>query len=198
MELRLNTTIDREQAAAFGADAVFCAIGSTPVKPAIPGIESEKVHSAVEVFADPALAQGKVVILGAGLAGSELAIYLKDLGREVELVELGPALNHGGNSCHGVAVMDMLLQKRIPLHLNTRAEAVTEAGVACAGPEGPVLSPADTVVYAVGMRARSEEAMAYYDTAPIFHMIGDCRTSSTILNATGSAYTAAKFLGRYD
>lgn len=198
VEVRLNTRLSREEAAAFGADAVLCAIGSEPVKLPIPGVERENVHSAVEVFAEPELAKGRVVILGAGLAGSELAIYLRDLGREVELVEMGPGLNHGGNSCHGIAVTDMLIQKQIPLHLNTRAERVTEAGVACAGPEGPVLYPADTVVYAAGMRARSEEAMAFYDTAPIFHMIGDCRFSSTILNATGSAYTAAKFLGRYD
>lgn len=198
VELRLNTRLSHDEAAAFGADAVLCAIGSEPVKLPIPGVERENVHSAVEVFAEPELAKGRVVILGAGLAGSELAIYLKGLGREVELVEMGPGLNHGGNSCHGIAVTDMLIQKQIPLHLNTRAERVTEAGVACAGPEGPVLYPADTVVYAAGMRARSEEAMAFYDTAPIFHMIGDCRFSSTILNATGSAYTAAKFLGRYD
>jgi hypothetical protein len=53
------------------------------------------------------------------------------------------------------------------------------------------------VVYAAGMRARKEEALSFYDTARIFHMVGDCVNSSTILNATGTAYTAAKYLGRY-
>ena len=28
-------------------------------------------------------------------------------------------------------------------------------------------------------------------------MVGDCKTASTILHATGNAYTAAKFLGRF-
>ena len=53
------------------------------------------------------------------------------------------------------------------------------------------------MVYAAGMRARKEEALSFYDTAPVFHMVGDCVQSSTILNATGTAYTAARYLGRY-
>ena len=47
------------------------------------------------------------------------------------------------------------------------------------------------------MRARKEEALSFYDTAPVFRMVGDCVQSSTILNATGTAYTAARYLGRF-
>jgi pyruvate/2-oxoglutarate dehydrogenase complex dihydrolipoamide dehydrogenase (E3) component len=139
-----------------------------------------------------------VLILGGGLAGTELAIYLKDLGVDTEIVEMGPRLNDGGNSCHGIAVTDMLIQKKIPLHVKTRAVEITDRGVRCEGPEGEVFHEADTVVYAAGMKARSAEALALYDTAPVFHMVGDCKTPSTILNATGAAYTAARYLGRFD
>ena len=107
-------------------------------------------------------------------------------------------LNDGGNSCHGRAVLDMLIQHQIPAHYRTKALEITPEGVRCQGPEGEVFYPADTVVYAAGMKARTEEALSFYDTAPIFHIVGDCKQSSTILNATGTAYTAAKYLGRYD
>lgn len=198
VDLHLNTTVTHDYAAGLKPDAVICAIGSDVVKPTIPGIDGRHVRSGVEVFADPALAKGKILILGAGLAGTELAIYLKGLGRDVEIVEMGRGINDGGNSCHGRAVLDMIIQKNIPIHYNTRAEEITEKGVRCVGPEGEVFYEADTVVYAVGMAARKAEAMSFYDIAPVFHMVGDCRTSSTILNATGSAYTAAKYLGRYN
>ncbi len=197
VEVRLSTAVTHDYALAQKPDAVICAIGSSVVKPPIPGIDGANVHAAVEVYADPSLAAGKVVILGAGLAGTELAIYLKDLGREVEVVEMGPGINDGGNSTHGRAVLDMILQKNIPVHVNTKAVEITSEGVRCEGPEGEVFYPADAVAYAAGMRARREEAMALYDVAPIFHMVGDCKTSSTILHATGNAYTAAKFLGRF-
>ena len=197
VDVRLNTAVTRDSAAALKPDAVICAIGASVVKPPVTGIDGRNVHSAVETFADPSLAEGKVVILGAGLAGTELAIYLKDLGHDVEIVEMGPAINDGGNSCHGRAVLDMILQKEIPVHVNTRAVEITAEGVRCVNPEGEVFYAADTVAYAAGMRARREEAMAMYDVAPVFHMVGDCKTSSTILHATGNAYTAAKFLGRF-
>ncbi|MBR4691382.1 MAG: FAD-dependent oxidoreductase, partial [Oscillospiraceae bacterium] len=198
VEVRLNTAVTRADALAMKADAVICAIGSDPVKPPIPGIDAPNVHSAVEVFRDPTLAKGKLLILGAGLAGTELAIYLKGLGKDAELVEMGFAMNNGGNSCHGLAVTDMLIQKKIPLHLRTKAVEITDRGVRCQAPEGEVFYEADTVIYAAGMKARREEALRFWDTAPAFHMVGDCRESSTILNATGTAYTAAKYLGRFD
>ena len=198
MDVRLNTPLTREEAAALKADAVICAIGSDAVKPPIPGIDGPNVHPVEQVFRDPSLARGRTLILGAGLAGSELAIYLKELGKEVRVVEMGRGINDGGNSCHGRAVLDMFIQKKIDLRARTKALEITAEGVRCEGPEGEVFFPADTVVYAVGMKARTEEALGFWDTAPAFHMVGDCRSVGTILNATGTAHTAARFLGRFD
>ena len=198
IDLRLNTPVNRAYALSLRPDAVICAIGSEAARPPIPGLDLPHVHSAPEVFARPDLARGKVLILGAGLAGSELSIYLSDLGKETELIEMGRGVNDGGNSCHGRAVLDMLLQHHIPLRPLTKALEITDRGVRCETPEGEVFIPADTVVYAAGMKARQAEALGFYDIAPIFHMVGDCLRSSTILNATGTAYTAARYLGRYD
>ena len=177
---------------------MICAEGADVTRPPLHGLERTNVNAAVEVFADPSLASGRILILGAGLAGTELSIYLADLGKKAEIVEMGPMLNDGGNSCHGRAVLDMLIQHGIPVHYRTKALEITPEGVRCRGPEGEVFCPADTVIYAAGMTARKEEALSFYNVAPVFHMVGDCRGSSTILNATGTAYTAAKYLGRYD
>ena len=198
VDVRLNTEVTHDSALALHPDAVIVAVGSDIVKPPIPGIDLPHVHSGVEVFTDPSLAQGKLLILGAGLVGTELSIYLQSLGKDVEIIEMGPAINDGGNSCHARAVLDQLIQRKIPLHLNTRAVEITEKGIRCTGPDGEVFHPGDTVAYAAGMRERKAEALSFYDVAPVFHMIGDCRDSSTILNATSGAFTAAKWLGRYD
>ena len=197
VEVRLNTPVDKASAEAMKPDAVICAIGADVVKPPIPGIDLPQVHSAVEVFAKPEIAKGKILILGGGLAGSELAIYLSSLGKDVTLVEMAPFLNDGGNSCHGIAVRDMLIQHKVPLNLGTKAEEITAEGVRCSNRQGEIFFPADTVVYAAGMRSRKEEALSFYSAARSFHMVGDCVQSSTILNATGTAYTAARYLGRY-
>ena len=79
IELRLNTEVTPEYAQKEKPDAIIAAVGSGPIRPDIPGIDGGNVHQAIEVFENPALAKGKTVILGAGLVGTELAIYLAGL-----------------------------------------------------------------------------------------------------------------------
>ena len=198
IDVRLNTEVTPELAKSLRPDAVIAAVGSDVVKPPIPGIDRENVFSGVEAFEDPARLKGKVLILGAGLVGTELAIYLKGLGVDVEIVEMGVEINDGGNMCHKIAVWDQIIQKNIPIHFKTRAVEITDKGIRCEGPEGEVFFEADTVVCCAGMKPNREEALKFYDAAPVFHMVGDCLQSATILNATGTAYTVARFLGRYD
>ena len=138
------------------------------------------------------------IILGAGLVGTELSIYLQSLGYDVQIVEMADTINDGGNSCQKRAVEDQIIQRKIPIHFNTKAVEITDKGIRCQGPDGEVFYECDTVAYAAGMRERTDEALSFYDAAPIFHMIGDCRFSSTIFNATSSGYTVARWLGRYE
>jgi 2,4-dienoyl-CoA reductase-like NADH-dependent reductase (Old Yellow Enzyme family)/thioredoxin reductase len=199
IDLRLNTEVTPEYAKNERPDVILAAVGSEPIKPNIPGINGDNVYQAIEVFRKPALAKGKTVIIGAGLAGAELAIYLHDLSVcEVEIIEKLGDINNGGNVCHKRAIDDMMEQKNIPIHFNTKAVEITDKGVKCIGPEGEVFFNADTVIHAVGMRPYQDEALTFDKCAPVFHMIGDCRTAANILYATSSAYTAAKFIGRYN
>lgn len=198
VELRLNCAPTPEEVRAMQADAVLAAIGSEVAKPPIPGLDGANVHSAVEVFADPGLAKGRLLILGAGLVGAELAIYLTGLGHSVQVIEMGGGINAGGNFCQLIAIQDMVDQKHIPFAFHTRALEITARGVRCQTPEGEAFYEADTVIYAAGMKTKKEEALRYYDTAPVFHLLGDCAESSTILHATSTAHTAARFLGCYE
>ena len=57
-------------------DAIMACLGARPVKPAIPGIDGANVFGAEEIYKDPEKAGQNVVILGGGLVGMELAIFL--------------------------------------------------------------------------------------------------------------------------
>jgi pyruvate/2-oxoglutarate dehydrogenase complex dihydrolipoamide dehydrogenase (E3) component len=197
IDLRLNTGVTPEYAEAERPDVIIAAIGSDPVTPDIPGISGSNVHHAIDVFKKPSLAGGKTVIIGAGLAGTELAIYLKgEFGIDTEIVEMLGNINTGGNHTHGLAVNDMIAQKNIPIHFNTKALEITSEGIRCQGREGEVFYGADTVIVAAGMRPLQEEAVKFNRCAKTFHMIGECRKAANILFATSTAYTAAKYIGR--
>jgi len=198
IDLRLNTEVTPEYAKTEKPDVIIAAVGSDPIIPKIPGVCGANVRQAIDVYKDPSLAKGKVVILGAGFVGVELAFYLMDLGnKDVEIVEMLGDISDGGNDHHKSAVEDMVAQKKLPIHFNTKAVEITDKGVRCEGPDGEVFYAADTVIHAVGMRARQELALTFKDCAPVFHMVGDCRAASNIMHANASAYTISKYIGRH-
>lgn len=197
IDLRLKTEVTPEYARSVGADVIIAALGARPVKPNIPGIDGENVLLADEAYVDPSRVGNSAVILGGGLVGMELAIYLNSLGKKVEVVEMASKMNPGNNDLHGGAVNIKLGEEGIPTHFNTKAVKIDASGVLCESAEGEKHFDADTVIYAVGQKALAEEAMALYDCARRFYPIGDCVAPRNISEATLSATTVAEDIGRF-
>ncbi len=197
VDVRMETEVTPEFVEELAPDAVIAALGSTPAVPPVKGIDNPKVIQAVEVYKDPSLAKGKTVILGAGLVGSELALYLDDLGNRPEVVEMASDITDGGNLHQKYAIIDMMKQKNMEFRFNTKALEINEKGVLCEHNGEQMLIEADTVVVATGMIPRQDEALRFAGTAPSFSMVGDCCFVANIANATGTAFSAAHYLGRY-
>ena len=195
VEIRLNTTVTPQYAVAQKADVLIAALGARPVKPPVEGIDGANVYAAEEIYLDASKAGQKVVILGAGLVGVEMAIFLAQQGREATLVEILDRPNLENAAMHAMAVMKELRQRKIPMRLNTRATKIRPDGVEIEGPEGKGFLEADTVIYAAGMRAQRDEAIALSQCAPEFVMLGDCQTPKNIIAATQTAHTAAMLIG---
>ena len=195
VEIRLNTTVTPEYAVAQKADVLIAALGARPVKPPVEGIDGTNVYAAEEVYLDAAKAGKKVVILGAGLVGVEMAIFLAQQGREAALVEILDRPNLENAAMHAMAVMKELRERKIPMHLNTRATKIRPDSVEIEGREGKGFLEADTVIYAAGMRAQRDDAIALSQCAPEFVMLGDCQTPKNIIAATQTAHTAAMLIG---
>ena len=119
--------------------------------------------------------------------GTELAIYLAQLGRKVCIVEMAPALNSVGNILHQTALDLKIRELGIETLLGVRANSVRKDGVEC---EGGVFVPADTVVCAMGQKPLSEEAWSLRECAPQFFVIGDSVTPKNIMQATAMADAA--------
>jgi NADPH-dependent 2,4-dienoyl-CoA reductase/sulfur reductase-like enzyme len=205
VDVRLGVEVTPELAESIGPDAIIAALGSRPLVPAIKGIGGPNVIGAEELYINPEKAGKRIVILGGGLVGSELAIYMGDLGRDVTILEMFPNLNDGGNLLQGQSIRIELDRLGVRLALGTKALEINEKGVigapACGtageSAEGTRLFEADTVVCAVGMKPLREEADRLRFCAPEFYQIGDCVTPKNIAEATRSAHFAALDLGRY-
>ncbi len=191
----LNTELTPEQAEAMKPDAIIAAIGAEAVVPPIPGIDGENVISAVYAYTHAEELTGKTVILGGGLVGLELGIFLKNMGRDVTVVEMAEKLNCGDNTVHEMGVHAEIKRIALPAYTSTRAMRIEVNGVACQGPGGEVFYPADHVVVAAGMRGRQKEAAAFAGAAPLFYQVGDCLSAKNICEANRLGFNAAMDLG---
>ncbi len=196
IEVRLNTAVTPELAAKLEPDVIITAMGAEPVVPDIRGIDGSKVMSAEALYIQPDKAGKRIVILGCGLVGSELAIYMAGKGHEVTVVEMAPMLNSGGNILQGQSIGIEIARLGIKLALSTKVIEISEEGVTGEGKDGRVFFPADTVVCAVGLKARRAEAAALNLCAPEFYQIGDCVSANNIYQASNAAYHTAINIGR--
>ena len=193
-EIRLGTEVTAEYAKAEGVDVLIAALGAVPLVPPIPGIDGGNVISAEEAYEHPEKTGSSVVILGAGLVGVELAIYLSMLGKKATVVEMLGEISHGGNYLHVRALNVEIKKYGISMNFNTKAVEVTSDGVVCEGPDGVVSFGADTVIYATGQRPLWDEAESLCQCAPDFYLIGDCFAPKNIMNATSMAFSVARNL----
>ncbi len=197
IDLRMNTSVTRELAREIAPDVIIAAIGSRPLIPSIRGIDGPNVIGAEALYSSPEKAGEKIVILGGGLVGSELAIYLGDLGHDVTIMEMLPVLNAGDNILQGRSISLEIDRLGTKLALATKAVEINERGVLGESPGGRALFQADTVVCALGRLPRWTDADDLRFCAPEFHQIGDCLAARNIYEATRTAHHIALDLGEH-
>jgi 2,4-dienoyl-CoA reductase-like NADH-dependent reductase (Old Yellow Enzyme family)/thioredoxin reductase len=217
IEVRLNTRVTPEVAKEIAPDVILAALGAQPVKPRIPGIDGANVYGAEEIYYHPEKAGKKVIILGGGLVGMELAVFLSMQGRQCTILEMMPDLNDGGNNLQGLSLSIEFKKYGVQISPATKAIEINDKGVIgeftgakpldnfpiglphyyAAAESGTKLFEGDTVVYAVGQAPLWAETDTLRGYAMEFHQIGDCVAPKNIWNATNSAHFVSKDLGRY-
>ena len=196
IDVRLNTEVTPEYAESLRPDVIIAAMGARPIKPPIPGIDGKKVIGAEYAYIHPETVGDKAVVLGGGLVGLEIALYLAMMGKKITVVEMMDRINDGGNPLHIIGLNIQLRKYGIDLHFKTKAMEINEKGVRCEAEDGDKFFEADNVIYAVGQRPLQEEALALRTCAPEFYMVGDCVVSKNIPAATSVAHDVALNIGR--
>ena len=188
VEVRLGVTVTPELVRDFAPDALILAIGGRPVAPRIPGLR-ENAKYALEVYTG---APGKrCVMIGGGQVGIEVAMHLGDTGHEVDVVEMLDDYARDALWSHKEAFR-IFKPESMRIHCSTRVTAVTPDGVKAIAPDGgEVFFPADSVYYALGFRAPTDELEPFYGICPRVSVIGDCKKPARILQATRDGMFAA-------
>ena len=197
IDLRLNTEVTPEYAAALEPDVIIASLGAVPARPDIPGIDGQNVLAAQKAYAEIDRVGKSVVILGAGLVGVELGLHLISKGRSVKIVEMLDHISDGGNFLHLPGLRVEIKKRGLDIAFNTKAKNITSTGVVCESDGFEMTYNADTIIYAIGQSSLRDEAIALGGCAPEFYMIGDCVSSRNITDATSEAFLIARNIGRF-
>lgn len=193
IQLRLNTEASPELVKSLKPDAVIVALGAEPLFPPIPGIQQSVWAGNVEM--GKAEAGKRVVICGGGMTGLECGASLAKEGHQVTIVEMAPfaQILTSGPVFNLVNLSIILRENGAVLMNETTVKAMDAHSVTVEDKDGKeqVLT-CDTVINALGLRAKFEEASAYNDCCQTVYTIGDCSgPRGTVWKAVTGGFNAA-------
>ncbi len=137
--------------------AVVVAVGSGAALPPIPGLADARPWTNREVTTAHEI-PGRLIVLGGGPVGVEMAQAYRSLGSKVTLVEAEARLLPREEPFAGAELRDALVERGVDVHVGVRAQAVErdETGVTVQLSDGQLLA-GDELLVAVGRRPLTDE-----------------------------------------
>ena len=191
IEVKLNTRATPELIQAEGYDMIISALGASPAKPPIPGLDKPHVMVATESMIHPEKVGHNVVVIGGGEVGVEAGMNLAAKGHEVTVLEMTHMLAPESTAIHYYSMFQDAWQKLPGFHSVVKATVtgVEDDKVTYKDADGVEHAiPCDNVVISLGMRAKMDEALAFSGIADRFAIIGDCKKPATVQQAMRQAY----------
>jgi 2,4-dienoyl-CoA reductase (NADPH2) len=135
----------------------------------------------------------RVVIVGGGLVGIELAEFLAERGRRVTVVEEGEWLASEMALPRRWRALDRLRERGADLRTGVRVEEITETGVRLLARSGESDTvPADAVLLAAGVAPDPRLAEVLGARHPAVRALGDCRAVGFLAGALEDGARAAR------
>lgn len=183
-------TVELDDGSRLATDAVLIATGGSPRR--LPGVESERVHYLRTVADSDRLRErlvpgARVIVIGAGFIGAEVAATARGRGADVTIVEtldvplqrvLGPEI--------GAACAELHRRNGVELRFGRPVESVVESGDEVVVTVGGEQLCADLVVVGIGIVPNVELALASGIAVDNGILVdAQCRTSMPNVFAAG-------------
>lgn len=199
VRLFLNTEVTAQLLNTMDVDEIVVGTGTTDRIPPIPGVDKEHVMSAIEALLGNKKIGQKVAIIGGGQVGCEIALWLKEQGKEVSVIEVQNSLLTGGAepipTANKLMLQDLLNYHQITTYLSSRTMSIENDTIILETPNGREVLPADSVIMSVGYSA---DDVLYKEIAATIPknvwLVGDAKQPSNILYAIKDGNAIGKLL----
>lgn len=188
VDVRLNTEV--RDVASLGAQEVVVATGSRARTLKIPG--AERAVEACDYLLGKKPVGQRVIVVGGGLTGCEIALDLHRQGKQPVIVELKNDLIAVKGVClaNSSYLRDYFALNEVEVHLETGVQAITDTGVTAVGKDGtPFAIEGDSVIVSIG-----------YTPTPLspagrhVHLVGDCEHVGNLRTVIWRAWDVAMAL----
>ena len=136
----------------------------------LPGYDKANVMPAEYAYTHVNEVGNKVVVIGGGLVGAELALHLASCGKQVTIMHRHEQVKCGANGLHGQAISEQIRIHKVGTAFNTSPVEITDDGVIGknAGGEAlkrrtPLFTPSDSARLRT---RRSSSASAHRSSTP--------------------------------
>jgi 2,4-dienoyl-CoA reductase (NADPH2) len=212
VDIRLGKKADVSTIEKLKPDTVVLAAGGIPALPDIPGIEKPNVVSAVKLhrqlklflrYLNPGflrymtkfyLPVGKrVVIVGGGINGCELAEFMVKRGRQVTIVDSAEVMGEGMVNHLKTQLFWWFHKKGVVLMPGVEPLEITDKGIIVLTREGYKQTiEADSIIPAMPLKPNSTMLKELDGKVKEIHAIGDCFEPRLIVDAIAGGYRTGR------
>ena len=193
VKCHLNHEVTANDVKALDPDVVVLATGSLPAIPPVPGIEKEIMLTYQDVLNGGPIPSNRVVVVGGGATGLELALYLTERGCSVTVIEMLPKIGSGMEAMTKKVILKRLNKNNVVMLTDTRLTKIENNGVVVVNQDSrKKFIEAEKVVIAIGTIPDTKLYDKVKSLGYKIHQIGDCLEPR---NAKDAIYDSA-VLGR--
>ena len=165
-------------------DSVILAAGSNIHLPEIPGVHQPFVGTALALLSGEFQAGGKVLVVGGGAVGCEIAAHLVTWGKKVIVVEMLADLASDLENRTRAALLQLLKERGVETLTNRKLIGIKQGSALFADRNGDQQELAvDSVILALGFKANQALLQPLKENFKEFYVIGDCLEPRKIYQA---------------
>ena len=196
IDIRLNTKITLEILQDVSPDEIIVATGAEPIRLDIPGVNLNHVTNSFDVLEGNVIPKGKVIVIGGGLVGLEVAEYIaeKDKGNQITVIEMLDEVGKDLGIFRKICVMENLYITGIQTMVNTKCLEIKEDSIIVEKDGENHKLDCDYVVVAVGSKSMDYDEIINYseENNTPYYVIGDALKARRAINAIEEAAEVAR------
>lgn len=191
IDIHLNTEVNEKILNDPQYDEVVLATGASPRRIPVKGADGENVVEAIDCLLEKKPIGERVVVVGGGLTGCEIAYNLAKSGKEVRIVEMLDDILQVKMLCEANSLMlrDLLNYYKVDCFTSSSLKEVREGEVLVERRGEEITLPADTVVMATGYIPRDDLKESLKEGQ--VNLVGDCASVGNLMNVIWKAYDVA-------